>query len=333
MSGRARIAGWCGAVVLGWAGAQLLPATLAQGTKAKPAGMPPADDKNIVAYVNGVPITRQELGEELIVRKGKEQLKLLINRKIVEHACHQAGITVTDAEVEADLKDAIKTTHCANAAQFEETVLKQRRTTLYEYKEDVLRPAIAMRKLAGKQVEVTEEDVRNAFEATYGEQVKCHIIFVGTQREALRIYQEVKNDRDAFLRAARQHNTGHLAATGGELQIHRRFCFDNVEKAAFGLRDGEISHVMQVPGGAVILLREGLVPADSSKKLDDVRAELARQVQDQKIRQVVPELFKELRQQAVVRDYLNNKFDIKEVMTEFSNKPENKTSAAGPGRQ
>src|SRR5690348_16564120 len=47
-------------------------------------------DSRIVAFVHDNPrqaITRQELGEFLIARHGAEKLPLLINKRILDHAC------------------------------------------------------------------------------------------------------------------------------------------------------------------------------------------------------------------------------------------------------
>lgn len=322
----AKIAGWCGMAVLGWLAGQAQLFTQAQES---------IDARSIVAHVNGVPITRQELGEELIARKGREQLKLLINRRIIEQACQKAGVTVTDAEVEQDVKDVMKSVNAVTAAQFEETVLRQRKMTLADYKEDVVRPGIMMKKLAGQRVKVTEEEVQQAYAAKYGEKVRCRVILVPDQRTGTSIHAEVKNDRAAFLRYARQQADPQMAAMAGEIRINRFSTLDNIEKAAFELKDGEVSHVLQVRDqGWAILLREALEPADASKKFADVRDELHKEVLDRNLRQVVPEVFKELRDQAVVRDYLNNKFDIKEAVRQFSqDKPAGPASAkSGDGK-
>src|SRR5215471_16765642 len=63
----------------------------------------PTYDKSIVAYVNGQPISRQELADDLIARKGHQHIQLMINRRIIEQAAKNAGVTVTEAEVDAEV--------------------------------------------------------------------------------------------------------------------------------------------------------------------------------------------------------------------------------------
>lgn len=287
----------------------------------QPARTPQAHDKTaadpeVVAYVNGQPITRRELGEELIARKGKEQLELLINRRIIEQACQKAGITVTDAEVEADLKEVLRSFNMNSPKEFERVVLRARNTNLYEYREDVIRPAIAMRKLAGTRIQITEDDVRQAFAARYGEKIRCRVIVLPDRdlRVAERIYNEVRDSEEAFIRQARMQTNPTLAAVAGETLVHRQYPLPNVEKEAFALKDGETSHILQTPEGLVILRRIERLPPDTSRKLEDVRDELVREVQERKLRQEIPKLFRELRQQADVQDFLNNKFDIKHLL-------------------
>src|SRR5260370_9664953 len=76
-----------------------------------PASTAPASDysQRVVAYIHGnIPVTREELGEFLIARQGASKVELLVNRRIIEHACQKAGITVTPEEIEATIEDDVK---------------------------------------------------------------------------------------------------------------------------------------------------------------------------------------------------------------------------------
>lgn len=271
----------------------------------------------VVALVNNVPITREELANELIARKGRQFLELLINRRIIEQAASKAGVTATDKEVEEELAEVIRSLKLKNAAEFESTVLKQRNTTLYEYREDVIRPAILMRKLAEKRVQTTEEDLRKAFEANYGEKVQCRIILVPKSDGlgvALKIYDKLKGKGlEEFIREASQQPS-QLAATGGKIRpINRHSALPELERAAFSLRDGEMSEIIEVQEGYVILFREKLIPADTSIRFEDVREQLRKEVHKRKVEAEIPLLFNELRASAVINDFLNNRFDIKDI--------------------
>ena len=280
----------------------------------QPPAPPPIDSfKEVVAVVNGQPITKAELAEELILRKGKQQLQLLINRKIIEVACAKVGIQVTDKEVEDELRELMHANGFTTASEFEKQMVRpMMQMTLMDYKEDVLRQGLMTRKLAGKRVTVTEEDLKQAFESRFGEKVQCRIIVERSLKVAQDMHTKIGNNRLNFLQVARQQSDKNLAASAGQINPFGRYTtFDALEKRAFELRDGEISEVIQVPeGGYVIIMREGLIPADTTKKLEDVRAELTREVIERKTKLEVPKLVTELKAQADIQDYLNNKFDI-----------------------
>ena len=298
-----------------------------KGKKAASLFSPP---KNVVAYVNGEPITRQELAEALIARKGKEQLELLINRKIIEQAARKAGVTVTDEEVEADLKEFIHAANCHSVADFERRVLKRRGMSLFEYREDVIKPAILMRKLGGIRIKITEEELRKAFDAKYGERVQCRIILERNRRAAYDLYHKVKGDPAEFIRYAKQQADPNLAAVAGKINpIGRGTSYEIVEDRAFSMKDGEISEVLQVPEGNVILLREKLIPPDATKKFEEERDALRQELLEKKLKVEVPKLFKELRSKAVVRDYLNGRFDIKQILEELGQSGANETPTGG----
>src|SRR5262249_28450900 len=61
--------------------------------------------RRVVAFIYGnVPITREDRGESLIPRSGAERVDSLANRRIIDMACRARNVTVTDAEVDAQLK-------------------------------------------------------------------------------------------------------------------------------------------------------------------------------------------------------------------------------------
>jgi len=127
-----------------------------------PDGPEPSSDyaQRVVAYIYGnVAVTREELGEYLIARFGPDKLELLVNKKIIEHACRQKGVEVTPAELELALE-----TDCAKLGVtkdvFLNQVLRERKVTLYEWKEDVLKPQILLSKLCQDRVQATEDEIR-----------------------------------------------------------------------------------------------------------------------------------------------------------------------------
>ncbi len=292
----------------------------------------PTYDKNIVAYVNGQPITRLELAEDLVAHRGREHIQLMINRRIIEQAAKSAGITVTDTEIDAEINQLVKFANLSSTREFEDKILKspKYKTTLSAYREDVVKQSLYMRKLAGQRLTATEDEVRQAYEAKFGEKVKCRMIVVPDQKAGLELHArirqeaaETKDPKDAlykvFTHYARQQVDGQLAAVAGDIQPIGHFALsNNLEKTAFALRDNEMSEVLEIPEGNtkayIILWREKTIPPDTRQPYEKVREELRQDLLDRKMRAEVPQLFRQLRDNAVVRDYLNNEMDIKDVL-------------------
>ena len=100
-----------------------------------PAVVTQPDNKSVVAVVNGVSITRQQLADELIARKGRAALESLVNRTLIEQTCKGKGITVADKEVQDELIAEMTASASANLADFEKSMLSPRRTSLFEYRQ------------------------------------------------------------------------------------------------------------------------------------------------------------------------------------------------------
>ncbi|MGE0529533.1 MAG: hypothetical protein AB7P49_20965, partial [Bdellovibrionales bacterium] len=193
-----------------------------------------------VAYIyNGIPITRQQLGEYLINRFGAERIEFLVNSKIIELACKKHGIVIGDAEVEAELVDRLKQMNVPTLEGFVNIVLKKFNKTLYEYKEDVLRPQLALQKLCRDQVKVTPQDITDAFEAKFGPKIQCRMIVLSKEqgRERFNIWAEVSKSEKAFDDQARKCFIPQLASTGGQVPpIHKHFGDKRIEDEAFRLQ-------------------------------------------------------------------------------------------------
>jgi hypothetical protein len=277
-----------------------------------PPAPPPAGSSDYasqpVAYVYGaIPITRADLGEYLIARFGADRLDPLINRRIIEHVCQEKGIEVTAAEVENALAEDLKGLN-VNKLDFVKKVLKHYNKTLYEWKEDVIKPRLMLAKLCRDRVAITDEDLHNGFEAYYGEKVHCRMIMWPREEEniALQKYAKIRDNPAEFDREAKMQANPRLAAAGGAIPPIGRHTMgnDEVEKAIFQLQPGELTPVQQTPEGIVVFKCLERLPPDTSKKLADVQPQLEKEIMDKKIQLTIPIVFKEMREQAKVQRLL-----------------------------
>jgi hypothetical protein len=266
----------------------------------------------IVATIYGnMLVTREEFGEYLIPRVGNERLDFMLNRKIVEIECRRNGVFATDEEVEArfqrDLGGFGPTR--LTKEEFVNSILKRFNKTEYEWREDVLRPKLMMEKLVRNTIKVTDKDILDGFEARYGPQVEVRMIVLDRDnvRFKTKIWEEARKSKEKFIEEASKQPIPNLAAQGGKVPpIHRHFGDKAMEDAAFALKEGDVSNLIDLKDGSVvILLCEKQVPAKQLIKLTaDVRAKLYEEMFEMRVQQRIPEVFREMRQIANPRPVL-----------------------------
>ena len=309
-------AGGVGAFVAAVCWARYSPPAPAAAAQTPPAaeaaaapGREPAGDytTRVVAYFgrDGV-VTREELGEYLIARRGAGKADLLANRMIIDRACREAGVEVTGAEVEAEMAADLKSLGGVSQADFVKQVLRKHNCNLVEWKEDVLRPRLMLAKLCRGRVQVSEEDLRRAFEARYGEKLEGRLIHWPADQEA-RAKAEAARARaseEEFARLARQQAQSPLAAGGGRVRPFGRGQMEKgyaeVERQAFRLRPGDVTDLVRVNDGYVVFKCDRRQPADTTKSPDaaGVREELAREVTDRKVSEEIQTIVPTLRARA-----------------------------------
>jgi len=272
--------------------------------------------QRVVAYLyNNMTITREDLGEYLIARFGDQRLDFLINHRIIDLACKARNIVITDQMVAAELQqnlEGFKLTGPTAARDFQDQVLRRWGKTLYEWKEDVIRPKLALRELARPRVHVTEEDLQHAFEAHYGQKVECRMILLpaAMRSDKMReIYAEVQKDSNAFMKHAKEQAFQALAEKSGMIPpIHKYFADKHIEDEAFALKIGEVSGLIGLPDKSWAILRcEKLIARDQTKIYEMERNALKTEVDEAKLQEEIPKMFAEMQKLANPRPLLGNK--------------------------
>jgi hypothetical protein len=293
------------------AGAQAPPRQLPAKTQREATALPSSTSEysqRAVAYINEtIPLTREDFGEYLIAREGQDRINNFVNRKIIELACQEKGIEVTAAEVEADLAETIKSLN-TTVKDFESKILKPHNKTLYEWKEDAIRPRLMLSKLCRDRVKVSEDDISKGYEAYYGEKIDCRIIMWprNEKGQAMQIYNKIRDNDSEFERAARHQATPSLAAVGGKIEPIGKNTAGNptLEKAAFSLQEGELSQLLETPDGLVVIKCVKRLPPQASVKLEDVREKIAKEAFDKRLQQEIPKYFQELHDKANPKVFL-----------------------------
>jgi RNA polymerase sigma factor (sigma-70 family) len=276
---------------------------------AKPTSKP---SRAVALIFDDIPITREELGEFLISRYGKENVEKLVNRRIIEHFCGQNGITVTEKEIDDALGEDL-TQLRVNRGEFIGHVLKAYGKTLYEWREDVIRPKLMMGKLCRRKMTVSEEEMRAQFDNLYGTKVQCKVIVWPKGRGESKVRQDYEDirggDAGAFDRHACRQDNVSLAAKGGVIPPFGRLLDEGALplKDVFAMKPGELSPLLKAKDGRFVLIKcVGFVPPDEGKTFDAERPRLMKEVLDRKIASEIPRLFQEYRAAARPRILLKS---------------------------
>jgi len=284
-------------------------ATAPRTTASRPvaaAAAPASSELKTVAVVNGEEITRDELARECLKHYGKSVLERLVNKYLIMEECKRQNITVTQEEVNAEI-ERMATRFKLPVEEWLKMLKQERGISPTQYAADIIWPTLALRKLAGEQLEITPEELAEQFEAQYGAAVKARMIVCNDAASAEKIRAAALAKPESFGDLARKHSKDVPSASlSGLIQpIRRHVGMKEIEDAAFALKEGEISPVVKVADQYVLLRCEGHLPA-ANVVLEKVKLHIQENLRDSKMRRVAFEIFRKLQQQAKVVNVMND---------------------------
>jgi len=275
--------------------------------KVRLSGNQPTARSQPVAKVGNLVITEDELARECIALYGPEVLENVINRAIIEQACQKAGVAVEQAEVHAEVEKIAKRFNLDTKTWYE-MLAAERKMNPGQYRRNVIWPMLALRKLAGQQTQLTQDQVNKAFVRDYGPRVKARMIMMDNLHRAQKVWDDVKRNPADFERKARDYSIEpNSRALGGAIQpIPQYSDNENLWKAAFKLKEGEISGIIQIgPSRYAILMCEGRTePVVTS--VDEVKNQLIDQLTEEQTQEAVARVFKKLKEDTRVDNYITN---------------------------
>jgi len=300
----------------------------AQTGKASVSG--PQRRTGLAGRVNGEPVPWDLVAEECMDRYGKEVLEKIINRTIIYQACREQGIVVSAADVEAEIVKIAQRFNLG-AENWFKMLQAERNISPTQYRRDVIWPMLALKALAGENIEVTDEMLQEAFVRDYGEKVKAKLIVLDNLRRAQTVWEKAREEPERFGELAREFSIEpNSRALSGAIPPIRRFS-DNkeLEKAAFALKEGEISGIVQVGFSRyVIILCEGRTR--QIVEYDEVKENLYEHVLESQVQESVARVFSALKEGAEIHNHLTNT-SIKGVKTVSGTNQGRVTTAAGTG--
>jgi parvulin-like peptidyl-prolyl isomerase len=267
----------------------------------------------VAARINGHPIAIRDLAEECLDRHGEDVLVGKINQKLLEQALERQKLEVTREEIESEIaRAAVAMAHTTKSGAPDRQswinfITKQQGVSEQVYITDAVWPSAALKKLVGGKVEVTNEDIQKAYDATYGRRVICQAILMDDMRRAQRVWDMArKKPTEAhFARLAEEYT---LDAGGREIggqipPIERNGGRPQLEREAFQLQVGEISSIISLGDKLVILRCKGHTRPQKIS-LADVRDELYDDLHERKLRRTMARRFEQLRRSANIENYL-----------------------------
>ena len=260
-----------------------------------PSGLPylkvdaiPANPTDPIIIVNNEIISRQQLADECVARRGEEIGETLIARKLIEQALRAKKLEVTATEIDEEIDNVARRVGGIGREAWLRTLDKERGISPVQYARDIIYPALALRKLAKDWVQVTPDDLKNSFEAQYGDKLRCRMIMVDKVQTAKELWDEIRKNPGGFEKLAMDRSMDASSRSLGGLlaePISRHAYPQNVSDAAFTQlvdgdprdkdpahkpKDGDFTGPIQVAESTWVLLRrESLIPAQPVDPKDE----------------------------------------------------------------
>ncbi|QWV93606.1 peptidylprolyl isomerase [Geomonas oryzisoli] len=286
-----------------------------------------------VEKVNGTAITRAELDRTLKALVGSgdpkqlppEQLKkateAALNQLTAAELLYQAGmkLEIKDLDKQVTARIVQSKYQYPSQAEFDKALqsvgMTQKDLEEAARKDIVINNLIAQR-FAGK-AEVTEPEVKKYYEEnklkqfTQGDRIKVSHILIGVAKganaeakqqakdKALAVLKRIKGG-EPFAEVAKKESTSPTKEQGGSLGIiGKGQSLPAFEKAAFALKAGEVSDVVETPVGFhVIKVEQKLPPA--TERYEDVKNRIAGNLKREKVRVMLAAYVEELRDKAKI---------------------------------
>jgi foldase protein PrsA len=291
------------------------------------ASMNSGMNRQPLARVNGELIAYDTVAAECMQRYGSEVLESFVNRTIIHQACQRRGIEIREDEVRQEIVKIAKKFDI-DPTNWLRVIQTERHLSPLQYEQDVIWPMLALKRLAGQEVDLTEEEIQQVFLRDYGERVKARMILCDKLHRAQEVWTLVKNKPEDFGKIAREKSIDPTSKSlDGQVPPIRRYAGnENFEREAFKLKEGEISGIIDVSSPdaqryAILLCEGRTVPIVKSIEERGIRDEVVKQLKDEKTQVAVAKVFEKLKKEAVVDNFLTN----------TSTRGVQQTGATGPG--
>lgn len=212
-------------------------------------------NEEVVARVGGEVITKDDLYNFMVQQTGQEALDNLVAKKIIELEANHRNIEVTADEID---KEVEKLSEYYGGKDAMTQTLAMYNITLDQVREDVA-VNIKLEKLLSQSIEITDEEVKEHFQANQDayaveEQIKVSHILVDNEEEAQEVRTLLAQGQNfADLAKERSTDTGSKDQGGNLGMVTRGEMVEEFDQAAFALQPGQISHPVKSEYGYHII--------------------------------------------------------------------------------
>lgn len=262
----------------------------------------PSEQRQVVARVDGRSVTVGDLLRELRLAHGPTTLVEMIDAELIRQGAEQAGIKVTEEEMQLRLERAVAQ---AGSEADMEAMLKRRHLTRDQFRA-MLMIDLLLDKLARVTMTIDEQEIKDFYaehreEYAVGEQVKGRMILVGSKADAEAVLETLKLGGD-FAGLARALSLDPATRDrGGDMGWFEREDYAApIAQAAFSLQPGELSEPIEAPDGWVIVQVEDRKPA-GYRPLEEVRDEVRGRIERAKLPSAREEWIRKARAEATIR--------------------------------
>lgn len=267
----------------------------------------------IAALVNDRQVSIHELAEECITRYGIDVLEVQIHRTMLQQELKRNNLAPSDEDLRAEI---VRTAKAAGQVDVNgnvdldawlQRVTENDESKIDYYVQDAVWPSAAIRKLVEDNIEVTPEDMQKGFAANYGERVKVLAIVTNDVRKCESIWKMARDNPSVenFGKLAEAYSEEPVSQFNrGEVPPIGRFSGrPNLEEAAFSLRSGELSHIINEGNKWIILYCLGRTKPVVTE-MDSVKEELYKELYERKAYTLMSERMQTIVENSQIDNFL-----------------------------
>ncbi|MDP6925381.1 MAG: peptidylprolyl isomerase [Candidatus Scalindua sp.] len=254
-------------------------------------------DSEVVAVVNGEEISRDTLANVLININGAEGLERIIRRTLVKQEAKKRNLTISEEEiaerVALHINVQIQSQMKKGGLKDEQDLkreLEKAGMTMEQYRTNIgkmfkltdgqIEAELLAEKIIRETVNITNEELHEAFEEQLGEKILARQIVFRTIRDAENTLERLKSGANFESLAKKESIDRNSASRGGRM---RPFGPEGVMgKAVANLKNGELSDIVKTDSGYHIIKLEKRIPR-STKKFSEVKEDLEKFITVQKV--------------------------------------------------